>query len=342
MTISTVFDAETTDPSLVDDPMVSALRSLHVSGSLLLCEAYAPPWAIEVPAASELAKLLQVRGDVQVVAFHLVRRGHFELEVGRAARRVIDAGELVLCAGGQRHQLSQGSPRAAISLADALSGARPPGRSRAASAPTMLVCGVFFLRDVTLNPLFQALPHAMHVEVAGASADYVTRGVADLLLAELDAPRRGDRYVVERLLELLCARAISAYAEQDRGPSGWFRAIRDPAIGRAMGALHASPGERWSVRSLARHASLSPSRFAARFRELTRQSPMSYVTAWRMNLARQRLRDSAASIGSVADALGYESVPAFSRVFKKFWGAPPSAFRPASTSAASRRGTARG
>lgn len=315
--------------------MANALRSLHVSGSLLLCEEYAPPWAIEVPSAAELAKLLHVPDDLQVVAFHLVRRGHFELQVGRAARRVIDAGELVLCAGGERHRLSQGPARAALSLAEALSGPRPARSASAkATAPTALVCGVFFLRDVTLNPLFQALPHAMQVDVAGPNADYVTRGVADLLLSELASPRRGGRYVVERLLELLCAQAVSAYAEQvGSGGISWFRAIRDPAIGRAMAAVHASPGEPWSVRALARHASLSPSRFAARFRALTGESPMTYVTRWRMNVARQRLRDGASSIGSVADAVGYESIPAFSRVFKKLWGAPPSTFRKAGSDA---------
>lgn len=323
-------DAATTVTGVREDPMTDALRSLHVSGSLLLCEEYAPPWAIEVPPARELAKLLGVPEDLQVVAFHLVRRGRFELQVGRAARRAVDTGELVLCAGGQRHRLSQGTPRAALSLTQALSRARPPRLEATTPGPTALVCGVFFLRDVALNPLFQALPSAMLVPAAGPKADDITRGVTDLLLAELRAPRRGGRYVLERLLELLCAQAVSAYADQVGSTSAsWFRALRDPAVGRAMAAVHARPGDPWSVPLLARHASLSPSRFAARFRDLTGESPMTYVTRWRMNVARQRLRDSSVSIGSVADALGYESVPAFSRVFKKLWGAPPSSFRAA-------------
>ena len=190
------------------------------------------------------------------------------------------------------------------------------------------MCGVFLLRDVRLNPLFQALPRALQVDVGGPDADYVTRGVADLLLSELASPRRGGRYVVERLLELLCAQAVSAYAASiGAGDTSWFQAIRDPAIGPAMAAVHTSPGEAWSVRMLARRASLSPSRFAARFRQLLGESPMAYVARWRMHVARQRLRDGAESIGSVADAVGYESVPAFSRAFKKLWGVPPSSCR---------------
>lgn len=339
MTTTIDLDAATTGAGLRDDPLTDALRSLHVSGSLLLCEDYAPPWAIEVPPAAELAKLLGVSADRQVVAFHLVRRGRFDLQMGRAARRVIETGELVLCASGQRHRLSQGTPRAALSLTEALSRARPPSARATSLAPTALACGVFFLRDVALNPLFQALPSALHVAAAGPKADDVTRGVTDLLLAELTRPRRGSRYVVERLLELLCAQAVSAYADQvGRTSTSWFRGLRDPAIGPAMAAVHASPGEPWSVPTLARRASLSPSRFAARFRELTGESPMTYVTRWRMHVARQRLRDGTATISSVADAMGYESVAAFSRVFKRLCGTPPSAVRDAGRGASPRGG----
>ena len=49
-----------------------------------------------------------------------------------------------------------------VTLVQALSAPRPTRNAGAKTgAPTALVCGVFLLRDVRLNPLFQALPRAL-------------------------------------------------------------------------------------------------------------------------------------------------------------------------------------
>ena len=93
------------------------------------------------------------------------------------------------------------------------------------------------------------------------------------------------------------------------------RRARSPALG----AWHGSRGIATTP------AALSP----ARFRELLGQSPMAYVTRWRMDVARRLLRDGTPRLAEVCAAVGYDSLPAFSRVFKKLRGVPPSAIRPA-------------
>jgi AraC-like DNA-binding protein len=94
-----------------------------------------------------------------------------------------------------------------------------------------------------------------------------------------------------------------------------------------MAAIHAAPGEDWSVQRLASEVSMSPSRFAARFSESMGDSPMAYVARWRMNIACRKLSASGLAIDRIAADVGYDSSAAFNRAFKKWVGLPPAAWR---------------
>jgi AraC-like DNA-binding protein len=54
---------------------------------------------------------------------------------------------------------------------------------------------------------------------------------------------------------------------------------------------------------------------------------MHYLANWRMQVAKQELRDTGASLAQVADMVGYESESAFSRAFKKAVGTAPATWR---------------
>jgi transcriptional regulator GlxA family with amidase domain len=145
---------------------------------------------------------------------------------------------------------------------------------------------------------------------------------------EVNRPTFGGGYVVERLLELLCADAIRSHVETiPEHTVGWFRGFRDPVVGRAIAMIHSRPGENWSVKSLAQCVSISPSRFAARFTATLGESPMAYVTKWRMYVASGLLGNSQQSIDQISTSVGYESLAAFSRTFKRYLGLPPAAWR---------------
>lgn len=68
---------------------------------------------------------------------------------------------------------------------------------------------------------------------------------------------------------------------------------------------------------------MSRSIFSERFARLTGVPPLLYLTRWRMQLALRWLREEKTSIGAVAERLGYESEPAFSRAFKRHIGVSP-------------------
>jgi len=322
--------AETTEMNLDGDVVDDALRSLRIRGSVLLREAYSPPWAIAIPKADRLAALLGVESGVRVVAFHLVEFGHCEIEPAGGERVLLTAGEMVICFGGAAHRISQGKTRQTQTIESLLAGGKNMQRPTATNlaSVTSLLCGVFLLHDTALNPLFNALPGVMRAALSRSGALHNLSGVARLMAEEIDRKSLGGGYIVERLLEVLCAEAVRAHLESvPNHEANWFRGIKDPVVGRAIAAIHARPGEDWSVQRLAHHVSMSPSRFAARFSEALGDSTMAYVAKWRMNVACRNLASARDGIEQIAAEVGYESLAAFSRAFKKHVGLSPAAWR---------------
>jgi AraC-like DNA-binding protein len=113
--------------------------------------------------------------------------------------------------------------------------------------------------------------------------------------------------------------------------SGWFAAVNDPQVDKVLRLLHANPVRDWTVDELAREVALSRSVLAQRFVELVGEAPMRYLANWRMQLAKQMMRDGTHNIQEVATRVGYDSESGFNRAFKRANGAPPATWRKGAT-----------
>jgi AraC-like DNA-binding protein len=91
--------------------------------------------------------------------------------------------------------------------------------------------------------------------------------------------------------------------------------------------MHENPAAAWSIDELSSQVGLSRSALHERFVEFIAQPPMQYLAQWRMQLASRMLRESQASVLSIALKTGYESEAAFGRAFKRLVGMPPAAWR---------------
>lgn len=305
-------------------PFDDAIKDLRISGSVVLHETYAAPWRISVPASPELAKALGTEPTTRIVPFHYVRTGRFVLSGSTDETLQVDESDLAICPSGKSHLMSLGRPNRTVSLADILAGDSPvalgPG------SDTELICGVFLLKASAINPILAALPDFLVVSARRSDADPLLATACDLLSLTLHegAPGRA-AFNSARLLEILCAEAIREYAA--RAPSGWLRALHDPKISAALELIHRDPGRAWTVEKLANAAALSPSRFAARFRETVGETIGAYLSRWRMIVGCRMLEESGDTIDEIAYALGYGSAPAFSRAFKTTVGTSPSQWR---------------
>jgi AraC-like DNA-binding protein len=92
-------------------------------------------------------------------------------------------------------------------------------------------------------------------------------------------------------------------------------------MGTALSAIHDRVNTPWTVESLAEAAGMSRSAFAARFKGLLGQTPLEYITEWRMQKAMQLVQRRDKKLIDVARLVGYESDAAFSKAFKRVVGA---------------------
>jgi len=112
-------------------------------------------------------------------------------------------------------------------------------------------------------------------------------------------------------------------SDASHGQVGWLFALADKQMGAAITALHEEPGHRWTLQELAEHVGMSRSTFAQRFKETVGESPMEYLTRWRMLVAGDKLINSTDPVSVISLALGYESEAAFSTAFKRVMGCSP-------------------
>jgi AraC-like DNA-binding protein len=295
------------------------LRDFRIDSSVLCRSVMAAPWGFGV-AGRDLG------------SFHMVLVGHGWLEVeGRSEPIRVANGDLVVLPTGRAHWVKDSPITSAPSLTsilahhDVVDGELRFGGD---DGPlTEIVCGVFALEGVRSTPWIGRLPHVVVSRSERGPSDW--RGpVARALRDEARAPSKGGAAIVNRLLESLLADALRTELSaltHDGTLSG--EALADRRIGRVLSRLHQSPGDRWSVESLAREAAMSRSAFSERFRSLVGEAPMKYVSTLRLARAARLFRSTDATIAQVAAEVGYGSSEALSRAFKMRYGAPPSAFR---------------
>ncbi|MFI0421774.1 AraC family transcriptional regulator [Spongiactinospora sp. 9N601] len=191
-----------------------------------------------------------------------------------------------------------------------------------------LCCGYRLARGGT-HPILASLPSVIHLP-ATLGRHPELRAAVDLLSGEIADPRPGADTVVSSLLDTLQLYILRAWFG-DRGDvcghTGWAAALADPVVSRALDAIHRDPAHPWTVESLGAHAGLSRAGFARRFTTLVGRPPLAYLTWWRLSVAARLLRESDASVASVADRVGYGSEFAFGNAFKREHGLAPGRYR---------------
>ncbi|UOK72598.1 AraC family transcriptional regulator [Ancylobacter polymorphus] len=94
-------------------------------------------------------------------------------------------------------------------------------------------------------------------------------------------------------------------------------------IGRAVALLRAEFAKPLPVNRLAEVAGMSVSTFHQHFRAVTSLSPLQFQKQLRLIEARRLMAAEGASASMAAFAVGYESVPQFTREYGRLFGAPP-------------------
>ena len=136
--------------------------------------------------------------------------------------------------------------------------------------------------------------------------------------------RPGASLAANHLAHLMLLQVLRLYlSRQAGGQVGWFYALADPHLNKVIEAMHADPAHRWTLNELASRAGMSRSIFAQRFREKVGETPIAYLTRWRMMLAAERLACGREPLAKIARSFGYESENAFNTAFSRMMGCSP-------------------
>lgn len=251
----------------------------------------------------------------------IVRSGHLRIHSADLGETPIELGrrDIALFAFGSTFSISYPEP------------VSPEGDRREENEASAGVCewlhGTFHIDEALAGRLVSALPKVVILRgIAVDAMDWLEIASA-FALAEVRAREPGSSVMISRIIELLLVRVLRLWAIDPDSQPSWLVGAIDPAVGRALGVMHSSPGREWSVKELAQVAGLSRSVFTARFVPRVGLPPIKYLNGLRLDKAAEILRRTSWTITEVSEAVGYASDAAFSRAFKLRFGVSPSQWR---------------
>ena len=239
-------------------------------------------------------------------------------------------GDVVLLPDGAEHVLGSGAE------AVARSGPRSrddwhttgSGAVRIGAEPVRahILCAHYGHDAAVSTQVLAPLPPLLHLR--GSPDGGQLEDTVRLLGRELARPQVATGIVLDRLVDVLLVQALREWLAGNpvREPC-WLGVLCDDIAGAAATLLHSDPARAWTAGILARETGVSRSTLSRRFTAVTGETPGSYLTRWRMDLAARRLRDTDDSLEAIAHSVGYTSVYAFSRAFSRLRSVPPGQYR---------------
>ncbi|WP_256106643.1 AraC family transcriptional regulator [Streptomyces sp. ODS05-4] len=276
----------------MDDALSGLLQDVRPQGARFDQTVVHPPWSLPFTDTAPLSLLTMVGGDAEL-----------------------------LPAGGGPVRLRQGDVAivpgpASYTVPDA------PGEPSAAPAAVLLRSS-FQVEGRVAERVLSALPPVARVPAGPEGCPALA-----MIEAELARDTPGRQVMLDRLLDLLLVCTLREWFELPgvEAPA-WYRAHGDPVVGRALKLMHGDPARDWTVASLAAESGVSRARFAHRFSRLVGQSPMAYLTEWRICRAADLLARTDATVDAVSRQVGYANAYALSVAFKRTCGIRPTEHR---------------
>lgn len=256
-------------------------------------------------------------------SFCAVLEGSCRLAVEGHGRRTLQEGDFVLLPATPAFTMTgfepvtpeRLDPRASMGVTGEVRHGRRGGKP-----DVRLLGGYFAFGSPDAALLVSLLPAVIHVREASRLSLLVR-----LLGEESLGARAGRELVLERLVEVLLVEALRAPADAE-APAGLLRGLADAKLASALRQMHGHIDRAWTVAHLAKTAGLSRSAFFERFTRTVGLTPMDYLLAWRMAVAKGLLRKSDLGLAEVAERVGYGSASTFSTAFRKHVGEPPRRF----------------
>jgi len=309
------------------DDLSEVLRVVALGGGVFLDAEFTEPFAFVGKAARSLCTGMPISGEL--ICFHYVIDGGFHVSIDGVDEAWVHAGQTVMLPRNPMHVLT--SRKGLVPTSASQITAEGPGipklRHGGGGEMTRVVCG-FLAGNELLAAIVSTLPELLVLDVAALPNGQWMADSFRVAVQTCAEPEPGSSLVLTKISELLFLESLRRHLmdapAEDRA---WAAGLRDPQIRKALSLLHTRAMEPWTADDLAAELGMSRSAFAARFNAVMGMPPMRYLTRWRMRLAANDLTGRGKSVSEVAYDLGYSSEAAFTRAFRREFGAPPGEWR---------------
>jgi AraC-like DNA-binding protein len=313
------------------DVLSDVLRAVKLEGALFFNAEFSAPWCLSTARAAKISPHL-CPGAGHMIIFHFLTEGRAYAQIVNGPRQELQAGDIVVIPHGDPHMLGNGKHAKPVdslkTFGKGLSATLAVTRFGGGGETTKFVCG-FMACEPRLSEVFLAgLPKLVKVGVTNEPAGEWLKNSIQFTVGEAAAANPGRQLVLAKLSEVLFVETLRRYINSlPPDQTGWLAGARDPVIGQVLAHIHKDPAHDWTISSLARTVGVSRTRFVERFRHFIGESPMAYLTKWRLRLAAEILQASEESVAAIALSVGYASEAAFNRAFRREFNSPPARFR---------------
>ena len=323
------------------DVLSEVLKAVKLDGALFYNAEFSAPWCLCSPASPTLAPYLSA-GSRHVIIFHLLTEGHGYAQVEGDDRPLpLNAGDILIVPHGDPHAMRNGPLIKPVDHAEEirriLSQGLKVSRMGGGGEITKFICGYMTCEPQLSRIFLGGLPPMLKVHIRDDASGQWLENSIRYSVDNADASGAGGEAVLAKLSEVLFIETLRRYiALLPREQTGWLAGVRDPEVGKALALLHRQPSHPWTIAALAIEVGISRSVLAERFRRYLSETPMAYLTRWRLQLGAQMLTSTSSGVAQIAGEVGYESEASFNRAFKREFSLPPARFRSQSKSARSR------
>jgi AraC-like DNA-binding protein len=314
------------------DVLSEVLKAVRLDGALFYNGEFSAPWCFRSPASRKVAPYLSPDSE-HVIIFHLLTegRGYAHVE-GEGGPVPLSAGDIIIFPHGDPHFMGNGSGVKAVDMAQELGRISSQGlkisRMGGGGEVTKFICGYMACEPQLSRIFLGGLPPVLKINIRNDASGQWLEDSIRYSVGTADASRPGGEAVIAKLSEVLFVEALRRYiALLPPEQIGWLAGVRDPEVGKALALMHRQPAHPWTIAALANDVGISRSVLAERFRRYLSETPIAYLTRWRLQLGAQMLKSTSGSVAQIAAQVGYESEPAFNRAFKREFGLPPARFR---------------
>ncbi len=308
------------------------LKAVKLDGAMFYNAEFSAPWCARSIDARTVTSYLSPNSQ-HVIIFHLLTEGRGYAHVEGDDRPVpLNAGDILIVPHGDAHILGNGSSVTPVGreqvLEQVLSQGLKVSRMGGGGELTKFICG-YMSCDPQLSRVFLGgLPPIMKVNIRDDPSGQWLENCIRYSVDNVHVSRPGGETVLAKLSEVLFVETLRRYiAQLPQKQTGWLAGVRDPEVGKALALLHRKPSNPWTIAALANQVGISRSVLVERFRRYLSETPIAYLTRWRLQLGAQMLTSTSVGVAHIAAEVGYESEQSFNRAFKREFSLPPARFR---------------